>query len=32
MSSRPDGPLGQSLSRFAGELDAMFAGEVALAR
>lgn len=32
MSSRPDGPLGQSVSKFASELDAIFAGEAVPAR
>jgi pilus assembly protein CpaE len=32
MSSRPDGPLGQSVSRFAAEVDAAMAAEVAAAR
>ena len=32
MSSRPDGPLGQSVSRFATELDAIFAAEAVPAR
>ena len=32
MSSRPDGPLGQSVSRFAAELDAIFAAEAVPAR
>jgi pilus assembly protein CpaE len=31
MSSRPDGPLGQSVSRFAAEVDAAMAAEVATA-
>jgi pilus assembly protein CpaE len=31
MSSRPDGPLGQSVSRFAAEVDAAMAAEVAAA-
>jgi pilus assembly protein CpaE len=32
MSSRPDGPLGQSVSKFARELDAIFAEEAVPAR
>jgi pilus assembly protein CpaE len=32
MSSRPDGPLGQNLTKFAQEIDAVLAGEPALAR
>jgi pilus assembly protein CpaE len=32
MSSRPDGPLGQSVSKFAAELDAVFAAEAVPAR
>jgi hypothetical protein len=31
MSSRPDGPLGQNVSKFAQELDAELAAEVAAA-
>jgi pilus assembly protein CpaE len=31
MSSRPDGPLGQNLSKFAQDIDAVLAGEVATA-
>jgi pilus assembly protein CpaE len=32
MSSRPDGPLGQSVSKFASELDTIFAAEAVPAR
>jgi len=32
MSSRPDGPLGQSVSKFAREIDAVLAGEAVAAR
>jgi pilus assembly protein CpaE len=32
MSSRPDGPLGQSLTKFAQEMDETLAGELALER
>jgi pilus assembly protein CpaE len=32
MSSRPDGPLGANLSKFAQEIDTVLAGEVAVAR
>jgi pilus assembly protein CpaE len=32
MSSRPDGPLGQSVSKFAREIDAIFAAEAVPAR
>jgi pilus assembly protein CpaE len=32
MSSRPDGPLGQSLTKFAREMDETFARELALER
>ncbi|HEX2844451.1 MAG TPA: response regulator [Candidatus Limnocylindria bacterium] len=32
MSSRPDGPLGQNLTKFAQEIDAVLAGEPALSR
>jgi pilus assembly protein CpaE len=32
MSSRPDGPLGQNLTKFAQEIDAVLAGEPALTR
>ncbi len=32
MSSRPDGPLGQNVSRFAQQIDAVLAGEPALTR